>query len=154
MSLYARQLAWLHARPRPAKPKLNEPDPVRRIDAIKASGTEVPLPPCPLPYIVQWLLEIGPTLAAGMGSGPIEWRDIAAWQGVNGVEMLPWEAAALRLMSKAYLMQFHDSEKPDCPAPWSVRVPSADHREAVARKVRNAFMAFSIAQNSKKGRQA
>ena len=38
------------------------------------------LPPVAHRHLIGWWLEIGPTVMAGMGEGPIGWQEIAAWQ--------------------------------------------------------------------------
>ena len=69
-------------------------------------------------YLVGYLLEIGPTLAAGMGSGPITHEELIAWCRLNGVELRPWEARFLRRLSGEYLSESRRSEKMGCIPPW------------------------------------
>ncbi len=67
----------------------------------------------------------------------IGWRDLTAWQEVMGIELEPWEARLIRRLSSEYISQYHEAEKPDCPAPW-VEVVEAN-REIVAAKVASIF---------------
>jgi len=69
-------------------------------------------------YLLAYLFEIGPTVAAGMGAGPISHEELRAWQANTGIELEPWEVRTLRTLSKDYLIQCAKSEKRDCPAPW------------------------------------
>ena len=65
---------------------------------------EIPaLPDNPAPHLTEWFFELGPTVAVGMGEGPIGWQDMFAWSGLTGIELDPWEAQTLRRMSQGYL---------------------------------------------------
>lgn len=113
---------------------------------MKADDIAPSLPWNPLPYIVEFLMEIGPVLPAGMSIGKIEWRDIAAWQDVTGIELEPWEARMIRRLSADYLSEMRRAEKPDAPAPFTEEDQTEARREAVARKVENAFKALMLAR--------
>lgn len=69
-------------------------------------------------YLVSYLLEIGPTVASGMGAGPIEWPQINAWCDRIGVDLQPFEARLLRRLSGEYLVESHRAEKLGCEPPW------------------------------------
>lgn len=113
---------------------------------MQVAGIVPTMPDNPLPYIVTWLLEVGPTVPAGMGSGPIGWRDIEAWSALTGTGIQPWEARLLRRLSGDFLSQSHKAEKPDCPAPWVDDVPTISNREAVSRKIGSELKAMMMAQ--------
>jgi hypothetical protein len=89
------------------------------------------------PYLTDWLFEIGPTGSNGVGRCRLEWRDIAAWQDVSGIDLEPWEGNLIRRLSGDYAEQLARSEKPDCPQPWINDVEV--HRTAVASKVTAIF---------------
>jgi hypothetical protein len=74
-------------------------------------------------YLIGYLLEIGPTVAAGMGAGPITHGELRAWMDNIGIELEPWECRLLRRLSGDYLAESRKAEKADCPAPW--RAPDA-----------------------------
>lgn len=80
------------------------------------------MPPNPAPHIFDWLLDIGPAISGAMGDGPIEWRDMAAWEHHTGIELDPFEARTIRRLSRAYLAQRYDAKKPDCPPPYRVAI--------------------------------
>lgn len=142
LSLYVRQIAWLHAVPKDEKKRSvsDATEPVSRLNQIRAAGNEPVIPDIPTPYLVEYLFEVGPTISTGMGPAIIGWRDLQAWQELVGIDLEPWEARLLRKLSSAYLSQSLKSEKPDCPAPY-VSQQQID-REAVARRVGNAFRAL------------
>lgn len=79
--------------------------------------------------------------ATGMGPTPLSAAEIDAWQRGCGIELQAWEFHILREMSRAYLAQLHESEKPDCPPPYGDPVNDFD-RDVVSKKVSNAFQAF------------
>ena len=70
-------------------------------------------------YLVAYLWDMGPTMVAGMGLGPLTHEEIRAWQSNTGVWLQPWEARILRQLSMDYIVQMRDAEKNDCPPPWS-----------------------------------
>lgn len=93
------------------------------------------VPPNPMPYITDWLFEIGPD----KGDGPLEWADLIAWQGFSGIELTPLEARLLRRLSIAHVNQKHKAFKEDCPMPHSDREAIAERRDAVANKIARIF---------------
>lgn len=134
-------MAWLSAKPTPDKPALNGPELLSRLEKLRGEGKEPDLPPLSAPWVVDKLMEIGPIVAAGMGAGPIGWRDITAWQEVTGFTLEPWEARLIRKLSTEYLTVMTDARKADCPPPWSP-VDPGDERATVGKKVQNAFRAM------------
>lgn len=113
---------------------------------MQAEGIFPELPPNPAPYLSDWLFEIGPSVPAGMGAGPIGWRDMEAWQSVVGVALLPWEGRLLRRLSAEFLDQSQKAKSIECPAPWAPDRDDTLNREAVGRKVGNALKALALAQ--------
>jgi hypothetical protein len=102
--------------------------------AMEARGEPPPLPPIADRYLVDWWLEIGPTSPSSMGEGPISWSDIAAWQRLALIDLLPWEATAIRRLSIAYLGQRHDAKEPSCPAPYRPHEQPEEVRATVDRQ--------------------
>lgn len=77
------------------------------------------MPPCDALHFIAYLYELGPTVAAGAGEGPITHAEIAAWQGNTGIALEGWEARLMRQLSLAYLSESHKATKADCEAPWA-----------------------------------
>jgi hypothetical protein len=102
---------------------------------MEANGVEPSMPDNPAPYLTRWLLEIGPSVPAGMGEGVIGWQDMAAWERLTGVELSPWEARTLRRMSQAFVNQRSDARKANCPEPFA-------EPEAVAKRIDQQFAAM------------
>jgi hypothetical protein len=82
-------------------------------------------------HLVEWLWDVGPTVAGGMGGAPVESRHLLDWQAETGVTLQPWEAKLLRRLSRAYLAESMDADKQACPAPWST-APTPDKRKRIA----------------------
>jgi hypothetical protein len=137
LELWARQLAWLNTAP---EHKGDGPKPPTRLKGMEKRDEAINWPPNPAPYLSEWFLEIGPTIAGSMGEAPIGWQDIAAWQTITGIELEPWEARTIRRLSQVFISQRHESEKPDCPAPYiGDRDEIAALRGNVANKVKSMF---------------
>lgn len=115
---------------------------------MAADGILPDIPDNPLPYLTDWLMEIGPVVPAGMGIGPIGWRDIAAWQSVAGVALEPWESTLLRRLSGDFAAQLREAESVDCPAPYVAGGDEA-RQAAVGRKIANVFKALVAAQSGR-----
>jgi hypothetical protein len=68
--------------------------------------------------LLEYLLEIGPADATGMGAVPISFQEIESWQHQVGVELAPWEVRMLRSLSREYVGELNAATKPDRPMPW------------------------------------
>jgi len=112
---------------------------------MRADGVEIHLPPNPLPYMVDWLMEIGPVTAGGMGSAAVSWPEIAAWQDLTGIDLTAWEARTIRRLSRDFHDQMHRSKQPTCRAPF---VAKARNDDAVTEQFKRMFR--TMAANRKK----
>ena len=95
---------------------------------MKKAGVEPPMPPNPAPHIVDRLVEMGLSEAAGMGVVPLSWGEIVAWQAANCVRLEPWEAKLIRTLSAAYVTESRRAECENAPSPW--RAPVSDRERA------------------------
>lgn len=134
LSLFVRYQAWLGATP--DKRDNEKFDPLPRIKTLTPG--EIQFPPNPAEYLTRWLFDIGPAVSGGMGMAALGWRDLADWQSITGVELLPWEARLIRELSHAFVAQNHASRKRDCPSPYS---GDADEprRADVSSKIKSLF---------------
>lgn len=120
-------MAWLNATPKPpagskrANPKYARPE-LSRSEQMKKDGIPIAMPPNPAPELVNRLIEIGLTDAAGMGSSTLTWLSIYAWSQMTGVALQPWEARLHRHLSNEYLAEFRRAESENCPPPWRAQV--------------------------------
>lgn len=119
LSLYVRQIAWLNTAPDPPKNAKGQGKPPVRIKRMKADGIPVELPDNPSPYLVDWLMEIGPLSTGGMGPACLSWTDIRDWERLTGNQLDPWEARTLRRLSRDFVDQMNKAKEANCPAPYS-----------------------------------
>jgi hypothetical protein len=118
-----------------------------RLEQLKAlRGDEAYAPEMPpvedAAYLLDYLWQVGPTMAAGMGAGPITHEELQAWQRNAGVELQPWEVRFLRRLSIDYIGEQHRAEKADCPAPWQGEAQRPE-RELVAKSMRSSILALA-----------
>lgn len=76
------------------------------------------MPPLDDGRLVDFLFELGPTMAAGVGAGPITHGEIHDWKANTGVQLSGWEARALHRLSMAYLGESQRAQKRGCKPPW------------------------------------
>ena len=89
---------------------------------MKRDGIPVQMPPNPAQHLVQYLVEMGMSEAAGMGMVPLSWREINAWCDRTRVDLAPWEARFIRRMSTEYLAEGRRAESENAPPPWRAEV--------------------------------
>lgn len=134
-------LAWLQATPKPSpgtrRAKMatdHAPPRLSRLDELKKAGIRnPPMPPNPMPHLVDRLIEMGLTEAGGMGAAPLSWLTIDAWQRVTGVTIAPWEARLIRRLSTDYLAMSRAAESENCPAPWRAPITAEQRASEVER---------------------
>lgn len=93
-------------------------------------------------YLIAYLFEVGPTVAAGGYPAPVSNQELLAWQQTLGIELQPWENRFLRRLSNDYLSQWHRSEKPNCPEPILEQSGERDMRN-VARNLQRTLEAMA-----------
>ena len=119
-------MAWLNTAPRDKKGK---PTKTRR-ERLKADGKSPSSPPIPFAaYLVDYLLDAGTFSTSGMGRTPLSHIEIRAWQQNVGLDLSPWEASTLRILSVEYVASAQAAEEPDC------KPPLADAAEVKAMQV-------------------
>jgi hypothetical protein len=101
-------------------------------------------PPIRTPWVIDWLMEVGPTDPGAMGAVPISWDSISQWQQCMGLDLPPWIARLLRHLSSEFVAETVRAREADCPAPWAVT--SNLNRDEVSRKVTNAFRALMMSK--------
>lgn len=143
LSLYVRQLAWLNTAPNPPKGDKTGVKQPQRIKRLRAEGFPVELPDNPVPYLVDWLMEVGPFGTGGMGAVAINWADLATWQALTGLQIDPWEARTLVRLSRDFVAQTERSKDITCPAPYST---GATSERAITEQFK-AMMRFAKRMN-------
>lgn len=95
------------------------PPEISRREALRLSKTPIEMPPLEWgSYLVDYLFEFGPTVAVGMGNGPVTGVELLAWQELLNIDFQPWEARLLRRLSSEYLDESHKATARDCPPPF------------------------------------
>lgn len=134
-------MAWLNTAPEVEHTgKGPKPEPVTRLKKLQDEGAVPLLPHNPAPYLTDWLFEIGPSIASGMGESPIGFRDLAAWQEIMGAELLPWEARVLIRLSDSWLAERQRARKADALAPYTGEI---DDQPVVRNRVAEQFKAMA-----------
>ncbi len=62
-------------------------------------------------HVWAWFWELDGTRSAGMGLSPIGFGEIAAWAGLTGEIIRPWEVRALRAMDAERLAATAEAAK-------------------------------------------
>lgn len=115
----AKQLSRLEALREKWKPDWSEWVDEATIEALRESFMPK-LPPIEGgEYLANLLWEIGPVTPNGMGSSPLSFLEIQAWQNCTGVSLRTSEVMALRTLSIAYLNESQQATDIDRLAPWT-----------------------------------
>lgn len=138
LSLYVRHLAWLQATPKPPAGSkrakhFDQANALSRIDELKKNKVVPPMPPNPAPHMIERLIEIGLSEAAGMAAVPVSWVTIEAWQRITGTALAAWEARLIRRLSSDYLASSRLAESENCPPPWRAPVTEREIETEVQR---------------------
>lgn len=106
---------------------------------MREKGREPRLPDAPLPYLVDYLFEVGPASSGGFGPAPITHVELLAWQENMRRRLQPWEIVMLRQLSSQWVAQAQQAEEHDCPSPWADEVVTEEEKRAVAGSLREAI---------------
>lgn len=144
LSVYVRHAAWLNAAPDPPESKgPKPPPPISRREALEAEDIEPEMPPIEWGrHILDYLWDVGPAMAGGMGPSPLTCGELQSWQDQMGIELQPWELQLLRRLSKDYVGESSRATERDCPAPWQSEEFQPDRRLAAIDQ-RDAFRNLS-----------
>ena len=107
------------------------------------------MPPIRTPWIIDHLMDLGPSEAGAMGPVPISWVSIDHWQRCSGIDLPPWTSRLLRRLSVDFVAETVRAREPDCPPPWTAT--SSLNRDEVSRKVTNAFRSLMTSKEPNHG---
>lgn len=99
---------------------------------MKKNGLPVLLPPNPLPGVINRLMDMGLSEAAGMGVAPLSWLTIEAYQRTMGLDLPPWETKLIRQLSTEYVAESRRAESENCPSPWHSPVTAREREVELA----------------------
>lgn len=90
-------------------------------------------------YLIEILFEVGPCSPVGMGGHKaIDETDLAAWMSNQNVKLKPWEAKAIRQLSREYAAMLSQSVEPNTPPPWvDPSVMTEERRAKIAKAMSN-----------------
>jgi len=143
-----RQLAWFRTVPKQKNSKAvtSEEKSLTRAEKIEANGGKPLMPDIgEAEYVLRYWFDLGAIETGGMSAAPLSAKEIEAWQSCTGIELTSWEFSIIQMLSRQYIAQLLDSERPECPPPYGDPVNDFD-REQVGRKIGNAFKAFTQAK--------
>jgi len=96
-------------------------------------------------YLIQYWQDAG--MVENGFNGPIQLssKELSAWAEGSGIALQPWEFQILREISKAYIVELREAEKPERLPPYGDPVNDFD-RGVVSKKLGNAFKALVLAK--------
>lgn len=103
------------------------------------AGRQPKMPEVPLPYLIEYLFEVGPAQGGGLGPVPISHTELLAWQQNMRRMLAPWEIAMLRRLSMVWIDEARKAEASDCPPPWGTEEVSDEERRRVANSLRDSM---------------
>lgn len=107
LTTFVKHAAWLNTIPSKAKHPRRE----TKSDAMPHIEAGA--------HLLEILFEVGPAKSSGMGSQiGIDEIDLVAWQYNQGISLTPWEAKAIRTLSKEYAYMLGQASDAHCPPPW------------------------------------
>lgn len=96
-------------------------------------------------YVVRHWQDAGAVSAGGMSIAPLSAVELQAWQQGAQLALAAWEFQTVLDMSRAYVVQSRESEKPECAPPYGDPAKEFD-RDIVGKKVTNAFKSLIAAK--------
>lgn len=131
-------MAWLHAVPKAPEKKQVKPKEGSRLATLKEQGREPRLPEAALKYLVDYLLEVGPTEQGGFGPKPLSHVELMAWQINMHRRLQPYEVDFLRRLSVTWCVESQRAQDPVALPPYAAEMTEDDHM-AVARAMKQAI---------------
>lgn len=97
------------------------------------------MPEVPLPYLIDYLFEVGPAQGGGLGPVPISHTELLAWQTNMRRFLAPWEIGMLRRLSVVWIDAARQAEEADAPPPWATEEVSDEEKRRVANSLRESM---------------
>jgi hypothetical protein len=113
-----------------------------RLSKLKAAGRQPKLPEVSCRYLLDILMDVGPTSATGLGVAPITEQELLAWQLNRGRRLQPWECSIIKRLSKEWVSESYAAEDERRPAPWSDEPMKTEELLDVANNMRHAMRAL------------
>ena len=103
-------------------------------------------------HLLEILFEVGPSKSSGMGQQiGIDEIDLVAWQYNQGVSLSPWEAKAVRTLSKEYAYMLGQASDVNCPPPWvDPNILSEQRRQKISDAMSSWADKINVGKTSRK----
>lgn len=85
-----------------------------RAEIAEKDGIPIHTPPVFASYVLNFLSDLGWAGSGGMGAAPLSAVEVKAWAELSDIELTPWEFAAIKSASRAYVSQSYE-ENQDAP---------------------------------------
>ena len=138
LSLYAKQLAWLHSAPKRNK---NDESPPARMVRLKEGDPARKLPETDI-YLSRCFQLSGLFSSNGMGISPLSWVELSAFTKLSGYALTGWEAEQVITMSQVYCNMHNKAKILGCPAPYLDNISTEESKKLVRDKVSKQWESF------------
>lgn len=105
-----------------------------RLHTLDESDSRLQLPDATHLYLIDCLVKMGAGRPSALEThyrnkktylyrnfSPLSFQEIRTWCDFTGVELTPWEAETLRVLSEAYVVQLNNSRDVNCEPPHDAR---------------------------------
>lgn len=97
--------------------------------------------------LTRLLYTVGPAAGTGFGLAPISWSELRAWCELTATRLMPWQAEALVLMSRAYASEHSQASKTKgSHSPWTDDKGKEKREESVADTLRSGLRALKASK--------
>lgn len=97
-------------------------------------------------YLIEYLLEIGTSMASGFGVTPLTWTEIYSWQQLMSIELTGWELTQIMTLSRVFSANYAKFDEKDFPTPYTVE---EFDREAASQGIGNALRSLASRVNKR-----
>lgn len=95
-------------------------------------------------YLIDYLIEIGTSMASGFGVTPLTWSEIESWSNLTDIRISSWEATMLMSLSRTFTSSFNRFDDKDFPSPYVVE---EFDREKVSQNIGNLLRSLASRVN-------
>lgn len=97
-------------------------------------------------YVIEYLLEIGTSMASGFGITPLTWSEIYSWSELSQTELSRWEASTIMSLSRTFTSKYNMFDEKDFPTPY---ILEEFDREEVSKTIGGALRLMASRMNKK-----
>lgn len=97
-------------------------------------------------YIIQILMDIGPSMSGGMGPSPITWQELLSYCQATRTNLSRWEFETLRTLSEIFCQKYAEYDDNDAAAPF---VYEEFDKAEVSRGIGSVLRSLAARRNKK-----